>query len=165
MTLVSNYVGAPTNCHEVLKYKDSTAIFAQARVGENRIFCSMGTRDFDATFIGSARELGAVRVKVKGILQSPPFNLQVAEQRGDIVGVRRYLSSGVLAGWREWTTVRVQLEVGQRSIGTTISTTLLVSKQASADREAWSPASEPQEEVYLSRLRHQFARSGGTVVL
>jgi hypothetical protein len=123
----------------------------------------MGLRDFDAMFKGRAGDILSVRKLVGEVLRAKPFNLTVMEDGKAIVGTRAHVASEVLAGWREWITVRVDLDISGDDAGTSIFTTMLVSKQATTSREAWTPPSEPQEAAYLLALQNAFRDRGGVL--
>lgn len=158
--VVKGVAGAPAPCEEALKEHASGGLLVRAQVGNSFISCSMGLRDFDAVFHGRGSDLSGVRRMLMEVLAAKPFNLAVMEDRGGVVGTRTQLASEVLKGWREWVTVRVDVDARESDAGTSISTTLLVGKQAAAEREAWTPPSESQEAAYLLALRNELQRRG-----
>ena len=158
--LVRGVSGAPEWCQEASKMRGSAAHLVRAQVGNSFISCSMGLRDFDAVFQGRGSDLDSVRRVVMEVLAAKPFNLAVMEDRGAVVGTRTQLASDVLRGWREWVTVRVDVDARDRDAGASIFTTLLVGKQAAAEREAWTPPSEAQEAAYVLALRNELQRRG-----
>jgi hypothetical protein len=155
--------GPPTRCEEVLKRQPQQGMFLRVKMGLTSTQCSMGLRDFDAVFKGRAQEIVSVRNDVGGVLRARPFNLSVIEDQGALVGTRAQAASEVLPGWREWVTLRVELTVRGVDVGASIFSTMLVSKQASADREAWTPPSEPLEESYLLALRRKLEQRGAVL--
>jgi hypothetical protein len=162
--LVVGMPGPPSRCQEALKQNARSGLLIRGQVGQPFNSCSMGLRDFDAVFKNRGADVASVRKLVGEVLRAKPFNLTVMEDRNALVGIRAHLPSDVMIGWREWVTVRVEIDTRGTDAGTTIYTTMLVSKQASANREAWTPPSEPQEGAYLRALRDELQRRGGVLV-
>jgi hypothetical protein len=163
VAMVQGVPGPPSRCQEVFKQHLSTGMLLRGQMGNSLTECSMGLRDFDAVFTGRAGEVAAVRTLVGEVLNAHPFNLTVMEDGHALVGTRAHAASELLTGWREWITVRVDVDTRGADAGTTISTTMLVSKQATTSRDAWTPPSEPQEETYLTALREAFKGRGGVL--
>jgi hypothetical protein len=161
--IVLGVPGPPSRCQEVLKRAKRGGVLLRGQVGESFTGCRIGLRDFDAVFEGGASDLRSVRNLVGEALRASPFDLSVMEDGNAVVGTRAQMPSAILAGWREWVTVRAEIDARGSDAGTAIITTILVSKQATAGREAWTPASEPQEEAYLRALRNEFQRRGGVL--
>lgn len=161
--MVNGVPGAPSRCQEALKEHARSGSLIRGQVGHFFTSCSMGLRDFDAIFVDRAHEVALVRKLVGEVLRAKPFNLAVMEDGKALVGTRAQLASDVLTGWREWVTVRVDIDTRGNDAGTTIFTTMLVSKQASSNREAWTPPSESQEATYILTLRNAFERGGATL--
>jgi hypothetical protein len=159
--VVQGVSGPPSRCQEALKQQKRTGVLLRGNVGSLISLCSMGLRDFDAVFKNKADNLSSVRKLVDEVLRAKPFNLTVMEDGDALIGTRAHLASEVLAGWREWVTVRVEIRSYGADASATIYTNMLVSKQATTSREAWSPPSEPQEAAYLLTLRNEFQRRGG----
>jgi hypothetical protein len=124
------------------------------------ISCSMGLRDFDAVFQNGVRNEEGVRKIVRKVLTSNPFNLSVGAEGRAIVATRAFLPSSVFEGWREWISVRVSFASEGNSLGASIATNILVSKQNTTARDSWSPSSEQQQAAYLAALRREFERNG-----
>jgi hypothetical protein len=165
LRVIAGQQGAPTACEEAAKTQPGQAALVKALVGQGMTACSMGMPDFDVVFTGSAADADAVRRLVQEVLQSAPFNLAVAKFGDSLMGTRTQLASLVMTGWREWVTVRADVESRAGRVGVTLSTTLLVSKQASASREAWSPPETALESRYLNALRQALQRRGGSIEL
>ena len=161
--VVGDVAGPPNGCREALKKAKGAATLLRGKAGNAITSCSMGLRDFDAVFRGRAGDVAAVRKLVGEVLHAKPFQLAVMEDGDAIVGTRAHLASDVMRGWREWVTVRVEVDVRKEDVGTSIFTTMLVSKQATASRDAWSPPSEPQEATYIAALRDALLRRGGAL--
>ena len=158
--VVNGVVGAPMRCDEASRERAGGIRLLRAQVGDSYLGCSMGLPDFDAVFRGRGADLAGVRRLVTEVLAGKPFNLSVMEDRGAIVGTRKQLASEVLSGWREWVTVRVDIDARNADAGTTITSTLLVGKRAAAEREAWTAALESQESAYLLALRSALQQRG-----
>jgi hypothetical protein len=161
--VVRGVPGAPSRCQEALKLQPGSSLLLRGEIGSAHVSCSMGMRDFDAVFGGRAADMGAVRQLVGDVLRAKPFNLNVMEEGEALVGTRQQLPSDVLDGWREWVTVRVDINARGTDVGTSIITWMLVSKQATGRRDAWTPPTEPQEAAYVQALRSAFERRGGVL--
>lgn len=161
--LVQSVSSPPVVCSEALKQHPRGGLLLRAALGNTTNMCSMGLRDFDAVFSGRASDVAAVRKLVGDVLRAKPFNLTVMEEGSALVGTRAHVASELLAGWREWTTVRVDVDARGADAGAIISTLVLVSKQATTSREAWTPASEPQDAAYVTALRKAFESRGASL--
>ena len=161
--LVTARSGPPNSCQEIVKLGKGRqlvkSITANAMVG-----CSMGMRDFDAVFSSLANDSERIRKTVESILSASPFNLSVEREGDAVLGTTSFASSSVLKGWREWIVVRVDLKTRGDTVGATIATNILVSKQNTTSRESWTPSSDQQEATYLSALKKAFEKQGGNIM-
>lgn len=108
--VVKSVPSPPIVCAEALKQHPRSGVLLRVALGNSSNMCSMGLRDFDAVFKGRAGDVAAVRKLVGEVLRAKPFNLTVMEEGSALVGTRAHVASELLPGWREWTTVRVDVD-------------------------------------------------------
>lgn len=78
-----------------------------------------------------------------------------------LVGTAKGRSSLVLDGWREWIVITVDVnQVKEKKfVGLTVTSTLYVNKQATADNKDWTMANDLQEDKYKEVIKDEISTS------
>jgi hypothetical protein len=163
---VGTALGAPRQCVEMYRKNKSAELF-RAIVGTTTAYCYGGRPDFQLVIRAADEKLfPKILEQSRVALSSEPFRLQAEMHERYVLAVSDRRVSPILSGYREMTTVRVDVEDAGRDLGeifirstrtqtagATVSSDILVNRQNTDRTSDWHPASWSQQEAYTAAVK------------
>lgn len=157
---VKGVIGAPENCTEIVVLTHGKP-WILAIVRSYMIQMALGLPDFDIKIYSKpALRTDSVFGVIQDSLTAPPLMLFTERHSPrTLIALASHRASPLLVGWREWVTVRIDLDYFRYEeppyLGMTVSTTIYVNRQNTDRPSDWTLPSAQQQNMYVEEIRNK----------